>query len=362
MQPFGQYLKSEREKRGIRLEEIASSTKIHIQNLSLMEEDRWKELPQEPFIRGFISAYARYLGLDNKETLKKFSESQSSPENISQENIEASSFNVTTTKESESLNAQTQHSPQLKKFNLNSSVQIKAVVVAAVLLIVTVIVMGRRSEQTSTLEVTSTTLEQPALVTDSTLPGSISAATDTTLKTEAETTTTQMAPTSTVTVPTTPVVSVPAVAPTPTTIVSVVPTTQKTSTVVETSTTKPTSTEPKVEPIPVEGHELQVNVKYRTWTKVVIDDSPATETYLEAGSKTSYEAKNKIKLVLGNSTGSEVTHNGEVVTGKKFSGTIRFYIFPKGSRFPQDKPKVKNSDETNSENEESTAPSKENVE
>ncbi|NBY18962.1 helix-turn-helix domain-containing protein [bacterium] len=66
MQPFGRYLKSEREKRGIRLEEIASSTKIHIQNLALMEEDRWKELPQDPFIRGFISAYARYIGLDNK--------------------------------------------------------------------------------------------------------------------------------------------------------------------------------------------------------------------------------------------------------------------------------------------------------
>lgn len=38
MQMLGQYLKSEREKKGIRLEEIASSTKINIQNLVLMEE------------------------------------------------------------------------------------------------------------------------------------------------------------------------------------------------------------------------------------------------------------------------------------------------------------------------------------
>ena len=70
MQLFGTYLKEEREKREVRLEEIASSTKIHIQSLLLMEENRWKELPQEPFIRGFIAAYAKYLGLDSKETLK----------------------------------------------------------------------------------------------------------------------------------------------------------------------------------------------------------------------------------------------------------------------------------------------------
>lgn len=91
-----------------------------------------------------------------------------------------------------------------------------------------------------------------------------------------------------------------------------------------------------------------------------MDDSPATETYLEAGSKTSYQAKNKIKLVLGNSTGSEVVHNGEVAPGKKYSGTIRFYIFPRGSRFPQDKPKSKNSEESASGDEETIPTTQEN--
>ena len=89
-------------------------------------------------------------------------------------------------------------------------------------------------------------------------------------------------------------------------------------------------------------------MKYRTWSKIVIDDSPPKETYLEAGSQTSYQAKEKIKLVLGNSTGSKILHNGEEFKGKKYSGTIRFYIFPKGARFPQDKPKENNSEEDSS--------------
>ena len=86
MQLLGQYLKSEREKKGVRLEEIASSTKINIQNLVLMEEDRWKELPREPFIRGFITAYARYLSLDVQEALNKYRYSLNPSQGSSDEN------------------------------------------------------------------------------------------------------------------------------------------------------------------------------------------------------------------------------------------------------------------------------------
>jgi cytoskeletal protein RodZ len=354
MQSFGQYLKSEREKRGIRLEEIASSTKIHVQNLSLMEEDRWKELPQEPFIRGFISAYAKYLGLDNKETLKKFSESQNSPESISQENLEASAFEVTTSKETEIPAPPKKLSSELKKLNLNSSVQVKAVLVAAILLVVTLVVLSQRSEQSPTAEVTPANPGQTTLVTETTLSSPAVDTTQTTLKTE-------VAPTTTIPTEPNPVAPAVAVAPTPTTVISVSPTPQKPPTVIETPTTQPPVTETKKETAPIEGHELQVTVKYRTWMKVVIDDSPATETYLEAGSKTSYQAQNKIKLVLGNSTGSEVVHNGEVEPGKKYSGTIRFYIFPRGSRFPQDKPKAKKSEDSASGDEETIPTTQENV-
>ncbi|MFM8314266.1 MAG: helix-turn-helix domain-containing protein, partial [Deltaproteobacteria bacterium] len=153
MQQFGQYLKSEREKRGVRLEEIASSTKIHIQNLNLMEEDRWKDLPQEPFIRGFISAYARYLGLDNKETLKLFSDFQTPPEKIVEENEQASASSSKLAEPNATFNPPPKESSSvevsefkpLEKAPLPKSTQIKAVLAAGVLLGVTLVVMMTRS-------------------------------------------------------------------------------------------------------------------------------------------------------------------------------------------------------------------------
>jgi hypothetical protein len=93
------------------------------------------------------------------------------------------------------------------------------------------------------------------------------------------------------------------------------------------------------------GHNLTIQVKFRTWSKIVLDDEPPKENYLEAGSQVSYQAKEKIKLVLGNSTEAQVLHNGKESKGKKYSGTIRYYIFPRGARFPQDKPKEKDFEE-----------------
>ena len=74
MTGVGDFLKNHREQKGIRLEEIASITKIHIHSLELIERESWSKLPPEPFIRGFLTAYAKYVGADPRETLRKFYE------------------------------------------------------------------------------------------------------------------------------------------------------------------------------------------------------------------------------------------------------------------------------------------------
>ena len=61
---LGQYLRQERERRGITIEQVASATKIGIKTLHALEEDRYSELPARPFIRGFVTSYARFIGLD----------------------------------------------------------------------------------------------------------------------------------------------------------------------------------------------------------------------------------------------------------------------------------------------------------
>lgn len=69
---LGEYLRLEREKRGITIEQVASATKIGIKTLHALEGDQYAELPAKPFVRGFVNSYSRFVGLDAKEILTRF--------------------------------------------------------------------------------------------------------------------------------------------------------------------------------------------------------------------------------------------------------------------------------------------------
>jgi cytoskeleton protein RodZ len=69
---FGHKLKTEREKRGITLDQISSSTKIGTRMLQALEEDNFDQLPGGIFNKGFVRAYARYVGLDEDQTIADY--------------------------------------------------------------------------------------------------------------------------------------------------------------------------------------------------------------------------------------------------------------------------------------------------
>jgi cytoskeletal protein RodZ len=66
---FGDKFRKERERRGIKLEDVSNSTKIGSRMLRAIEEERFDQLPGGVFNKGFIRAYAKYLGLDEEETI-----------------------------------------------------------------------------------------------------------------------------------------------------------------------------------------------------------------------------------------------------------------------------------------------------
>lgn len=66
MKELGQFLKAEREKQGLSLEDMASRTKIHIQKLNDIEEGNKDALPAKVFCVGLIKSYARELKVDVK--------------------------------------------------------------------------------------------------------------------------------------------------------------------------------------------------------------------------------------------------------------------------------------------------------
>jgi cytoskeleton protein RodZ len=69
MTGFGEYLRREREMRGVSLEEISAATKISIRFLRAVENEELSKLPGGIFTRSFVRTYARYLGLDEERVL-----------------------------------------------------------------------------------------------------------------------------------------------------------------------------------------------------------------------------------------------------------------------------------------------------
>ncbi len=58
--------------RGISVEEIAEATKIGSRSLRALEEEHFDRLPGGIFNRGFVRAYARYLGIDEEQAVTDY--------------------------------------------------------------------------------------------------------------------------------------------------------------------------------------------------------------------------------------------------------------------------------------------------
>jgi cytoskeleton protein RodZ len=67
---IGQRLRDARQSRSLSLEEAAQATRIRVRYLAAMEEGDYEALPSAAQARGFLRAYAGYLGLDPKPLLE----------------------------------------------------------------------------------------------------------------------------------------------------------------------------------------------------------------------------------------------------------------------------------------------------
>src|SRR6516165_9281541 len=72
MSAFGERLRREREMRGVTLDEISESTKISHRHLESLEQEDFDSLPGGIFNKGFVRAYARYLGIDEEQAVADY--------------------------------------------------------------------------------------------------------------------------------------------------------------------------------------------------------------------------------------------------------------------------------------------------
>ncbi len=304
MDSFGAYLKAHREKKGIRLEEIASITKIHLHALELLETNRFEQLPPEPFIRGFIIAYAKYVGLGTNEVLERYREATGiAPAPV------AETVAPETGRTPSSTPMVSTPSEIITKVRLPSGPKMitAASLIAVVGLAALLINVGKEADAPPPIptQVTMTPETPPTDKAVATAPKA-EPKVEEDRKLAAGSETGKAAPA--------PVAVAPAAAP------------GDASTATAPALAGPVS------------HEVTIEGKERTWLKVVIDENPPTEYFLGEGKSATYKAATKIKVVLGNSTGSKVLYNGKEVDGKQFMGTIKSYKFPPDARFPQDVP------------------------
>ena len=68
----GPRLRRNRIGRGIEIEDVAALTKISSTMLRFMEEDRFDVLPVAVYLRGFVDAYARCIGIDAAKVVPSY--------------------------------------------------------------------------------------------------------------------------------------------------------------------------------------------------------------------------------------------------------------------------------------------------
>ena len=69
---FGRYLQTARLEKGITIEQISRETRIRMETLSQIEKEDHKRLPDEVFVKGFLRAFAKAVGANGDEAVKRY--------------------------------------------------------------------------------------------------------------------------------------------------------------------------------------------------------------------------------------------------------------------------------------------------
>jgi len=269
MGDLGQLLQEARRQKGVSLEQVEEVTRIRQKFLKALEEENFRALPTETYVKGFLRNYALYLGLDPKEVIALY----------------------------EGRGVEEKAAPPQPGFFQPMDVSLAAPswltpdLVIGALLILVLLAFGSWAAwhylppvvKAQLLSWRATATPSPTATTSIVLPLAIPTATPTTM---------------------------PTVTPTamPTVAVVVVSTSTPTSAPSSTPTGAPTNTPtPRVSA----GVEVELRIVEYTWLRVIVDGEEAFVGSLEAGTTRTWRGRESVALRCGNGGGVEATVNGE---------------------------------------------------
>jgi len=277
MSNFGANFRKAREAAGLPLEKIAAETRISTRFLTAIENEAFQQLPGGIFNRGFIRAYAEYLGLDSDQVVADYDRMSS------------------TVQEPADVLRDTDRVPS------RSSDWTLYLVAAGIL--VALMVAYYLVTRNSTPPRLETAAVAPATATPTPQPEDV---------------------------------SVPAVAETPTEAAKTPPAVTVPATSVQPAqTTTPSSrpVQPATPPAPANSAlAVDVNVTDSTWMKVTTDGTIALSEVLQPGTNRRFSAERSIDVIIGNAAGATMQINGRDLGQLGTSGRVReFRITPENA-------------------------------
>jgi cytoskeleton protein RodZ len=295
---FGEKLRRERELRAISLQEISTATKIGTRILTALEEDDFDKLPGGIFNKGFVRAYARYVGIDEEKAVADYLEAAKGELHDQEFQVVATQMEAARIRE-------------LQASGVNGSASsIKGAVVAIVLLAalaagyhwrraipvgIEKIKVAMKGHKTPTPTSTSSSQPTPAPALPVTAPAPQEPATLTPAQPNAMST-----PQNPVTVQTVPAQTVP-------------------------EKTAPETTKPPVEASSGQADSgvmekpdrirLEIQANEKSWVAVTTDGGKTFQTTLDPSNDAlqshSFKAQKRITMITGNPAGLTVTYNGK---------------------------------------------------
>lgn len=268
MDSLGEYLKREREKKGITLEEAAKTTKIRKTYLQAIEEGNF-DVQSEVFVKGFLKSYAQFLGLDITDVLERYNR-EIHPEKGGE------------------VKTEIKKPAPPKKYG---RYLIPGILTLSLLIIIAVTSLFTRKEHLEPVTEIKPAAQAPVFKDETAMANRTTHAILTTTKEKLFQGITS--------------------APTP------IPSVVKPEVMTVRTTEKPGK-----------KYTLVVSAKEITWLRMTVDDENPTEMLLRKGETATWTANRKFTLVAGNAGGIELTLNGKQLGSLGEPGKVVTKVLP----------------------------------
>jgi cytoskeletal protein RodZ len=272
MNDLGEYLKKEREKKGITLEEASKVTKIRKAYL-LSIEDGDIGIQSPVFIKGFLKSYAEFLGLDSADVIEKYNDKLKEKEG----------------------QVEVEKGFELEPVSTRSKHLIPGVLLLALVTVIYILTTSEKPDTTPTQVQKTSEVDVPEQ------------------KPVLSNTTAYQTPLAMTTTSQTQIFN---------------PITTDTATPVSPSPPKPDVETFQTPEKPEKQHSLIARARELTWLQVTLDNNDPAEVLLREGETTRWFADSKITVVVGNAGGVDLTYNGKLLESLGPSGKVVTKIFP----------------------------------